>query len=162
MPPEPPKITLKLGRPTPTDVSSSRPNIPVPNGHIAQNGVSRNPFTGSSSNPPSNLNGMDKGRTTSAAGSPAPSQSIAMKNEMPARSSPAPPSGYGGHRTNSQSAVPPNSHSGAMLPPSTPGLANHNPYPQSSYAQSYNHHTNHASNTTFESKWRQPGKGRII
>ena len=157
MPPEPPKITLKLGRATPTDGPAPQINGPDQNGHAVQNGTSKTPFGGSSSNPLANLNGLDRGRSLStAAGSPAPSHAIAMKNEMPPRNSPAPTANYGGYRAVSQSAIPPHLQSGGMPPPSTPGLSNHSPY-----AQSYNHHANNASNAGFESKWRQPGKGEI-
>jgi hypothetical protein len=167
-----PKITLKLGgRGSP--VESPAPQTNGSNGTPA-NGTRRNPFGGSSSTatPAPNLDQLERAKSASGSvSSPTPSVVAPVKNEEGARNSPAIPAvGYTNHRGASQAVSTPGlpTPSIGMPPPSTPGVTNNgitnngnNTYTASGYAQSFPHQPQFPpQHSSFESKWRQPGKSK--
>jgi hypothetical protein len=84
-----------------------------------------------------------------------------VKHEEPARNSPALAAGQLNNSAPNQAAPSPNIPAAGMLPPSTSGLPNM--FTQGGYAQSFNHHAQYQNpNPTFESKWRQPGKSKLL
>ena len=92
--------------------------------------------------------------------SPTSSNAAVVKNEEGARNSPAIPPGYG-YRGVSQTVSTPGLNGSGMPPPSTPGLPQQNQYSQGGYAQSFNHQPQYQPpNPSYESKWRQSGKGK--
>lgn len=167
--PEPaPKILLKFGggggkaspaeSPAPQTNGSNGSDAPV-NGTVR-----RNPFGGSSSTPVPILDQLDRARSMSgsagAVPSPTPSNAALVKNEEGARNSPAIAAAYG-YRGSSQAVSTPGLNGNGMPPPSTPGLPQQNQYSQGGYAQSFNHQAQYQPpNPSYESKWRQPGKGK--
>jgi len=163
MPEPPPKITLKFGgKNSPADSPAPQTNDSNGNGVSANGTARRNPFGGSysSTTPAPNLGKLERARSMSgSASSPTPSTSAPVKNEDGARNSPAIPPGYNNYHSSSQTVSNPGLTGSGMPPPSTPGLSNHTIYTNGGYAQSFNHHAQYsASNPSFESKWRQPGK----
>jgi hypothetical protein len=159
------------GRPSPAD--SPAPLV-APNGRAnsPQNstGLRRNPFGSSqkSSNAVPSLEQLDRARSFSGSvASPTPSTSAMVKNEEGSKNSPSLPpatvslnqhssnginrSGSGVH-INGTSMLPPTSATPGL--PATPNFTS--TVPGSSYNPLSAYHT---PNSSFESKWRQPGKG---
>ncbi|KAF4634844.1 hypothetical protein G7Y89_g3266 [Cudoniella acicularis] len=156
------KITLKFGnRGSPAE--SPAPQVNGSSGTPA-NGTRRNPFGGSNTSiaPVPSLDQLERARSASgSAPSPTTSNSAVVKNEE-ARNSPAVPAPIqSNYRGTSQTVSTPGLPTSGMLPPSTPGISNHNMYTAGGYAQSFPHPHQpqfHVQNPAFESKWRQPGK----
>lgn len=160
------RITLKLsgqkGSPTPTPVV--QPNNSNGNGPQANGTGRRNPFGGSASvatGVPS-LDQLERARSMSGSvASPTVSSAGAVKHEDGRRNSPAlaPNTNY---RASSQAVSTPGLNSAGMLPPSTPGLGQTHSQP-GGFAQSFNQQPQYPiPNPAFESKWRQPGKGKLL
>lgn len=167
-----PKILLKFGggggKASPADSPAPQTNGSN-GGDTAVNGtVRRNPFGGSSATPVPALDPLVLDRARSMSGSvgavpsPTPSNAALVKNEEGGRDSPAIAPGYGYHGS-SQAVSTPGLNGNGMPPPSTPGPLQQNQYPQGGYAQSFNHQAQYQPPTpSYESKWRQPGKGKSI
>jgi hypothetical protein len=166
-----PKITLRMGgKGSPADSPASTTGL---NGSAdsPRNGMAprRNPFSGSqtSSVVVPSLGQLDRARSMSGSvTSPTPSASTLVKNEDGPK--PSPPT---------SSAVPNINHSGLhsssshvngthMLPPSgtIPNVLNQNSsYNITGHGQASNiFPTFHTPNPSFESKWRQSGKGKLL
>lgn len=170
--PEPtPKITLRMGgRPSPAE--SPAPATLNGRGNSPQNGVGlrRNPFGNSQKSSTAaipSLEQLERARSFSGSvASPSPSTSALIKNEEGSKLSPSlPPAAISLNQNNSnglnRSASSLHLNGNSMLPPTStapvsttanfasamPG-AIYNPVP-----------AYHNQNSSFESKWRQPGKG---
>jgi hypothetical protein len=159
------------GRPSPAD--SPAPPA-APNGRAAspQNstGLRRNPF-GSSQKPANaapSLEQLDRARSFSGSvASPTPSTSAVVKNEEGSKNSPSlPPATVGLNQSGSnglnRSASGIHINGSSMLPPAntTPGLPSTPHFTSTISGASYNPlPAYHTPNSSFESKWRQPGKG---
>jgi hypothetical protein len=158
-----PKITLKFGgQGKASPAESPAPQTNGSNGSDAPvNGTGRrNPFGGSSSTPVPTLDQLERARSMSdSVASPTTSNAALVKNEEGGRISPVIAPGYG-YRGNSQGASTPGLNGSGMPPPSTAGLPPQNQYSQGGYTQSFNHQAPYQQpNPSYESKWRQPGKG---
>ncbi|PQE22754.1 bromodomain containing protein [Rutstroemia sp. NJR-2017a BVV2] len=161
--PEPsPKITLRVGggRGTPADSPAPQTNGAGANSAASINGEGRrNPFssTQSSATPAPSLDQLERARSMSnSAASPTPSNSAPVKNED-AQLTAAPT--QGNNRATSQAVSTPTPAPSNMPPPNTPGASNYNTYNQNGYAQSFSHLAQqNVSSSSFESKWRAPGK----
>jgi hypothetical protein len=167
-----PKITLRMGgRHSPAD--SPAPSV-GPNGRAnsPQNptGLRRNPFGGSqkSSNVVPSLDQLDRARSFSGSvASPTPSTSAVVKNEEGSKNSPSlPPAtaslNQSGSNGLSRSVSGLHLNGTSMLPPTstTPGLPVTPNFASTIPGSSYNPlPAYHTPNSSFESKWRQPGKG---
>lgn len=157
----PPKITLRMGN------KASPAESPAPSAALNGNGdKGRNTFRGSqsvSSVPtPSQL---DRARSTSdSVASPTSSTAALVKNEDASKQSPVIQPTNSSLVPNGQATLP---HSGGaqVNGSSTPAAPmgalptppNLNPYLQGTSL--YNGQTYHPPNPSYESKWRQPGKG---
>jgi hypothetical protein len=166
-----PKITLRMGgRPSPADspapsgTVNGRGNSP-PNGA----GLRRNPFGSSqkSSTAVPSLDQLERARSFSGSvASPSPSTSALIKNEEGSKHSPSlPPAAMNLNQSNgnglNRSASGLHLNGNTMLPPTsttpvsaTTNFASAMPGPIYNPVLAY-----HNPNSSFESKWRQPGKG---
>lgn len=167
-----PKITLRMGgRPSPAD-SPAPPAVPNGRENSPQNnaGPRRNPFGSSqkSSTAVPSLDQLDRARSFSgSAASPTPSTSAVVKNEEGSKNSPSlPPTAMSLNQSSSDGLNRSTSglhlNGNSMLPPNsaTPGLPATPNFTSSMPGSSYNPvPAYHTPNSSFESKWRQPGKG---
>jgi len=164
-PPQNPRITLKLpgqkGSPAPSPAVQL--NGTNGSGPAANGSGRRNPFGGqvSASTGAPSLDQLERARSMSGSvASPTIPTATAVKNEDGRRASPAlvPTTS---HPASSQVSTP-GLNAAGMLPPLTPGATQS--YSQSGgFAQSFNHQPQYpVPNPSFESKWRQPGKGKNL
>ena len=154
---EAPKITLKFpgGKASPAESPAPPANGSGDNNTGINGSSRRNPFSNSraSATPMPNLDQPDS--TSASTASPTPSNPAPVKKEESARDSPA-VSSLNGVRGISQVVSTPGATSSTMAPPTTPGLPNSNTYTAGGFVQSFPHNTN----SSFESKLRQPGQGK--
>ena len=164
-PPQNPRITLKLPGQKGSPVPSPAVPLNVANGNgTAANGTSRrNPFGGSATTTPGvpTLDQLDRTRSMSGSvASPTIASAATVKHEDGPRHSPALVSNPN-YRAPSQTVSTPGPNTVGMPPPSTPGLGQGNSQ-SGGFAQSFNHQPQYpVLNPAFESKWRQPGKGKF-
>lgn len=165
-----PKITLRMGgRPSPAD-SPASPAALNGRANSPQNGMSlrRNPFGSlqKSSNTVPSLDQLERARSFSGSvASPTPSASAVIKNEEGSKHSPSiPPAAMSLNQSSTnglnRSASSLHLNGTTMLPPTstTPISATSN-FASAMTGPSYNPvPAYHTPNSSFESKWRQPGK----
>jgi hypothetical protein len=167
-----PKITLRMGgRPSPAD-SPAPPAAVNGRSNSPQNGVGlrRNPFGSSQKTSTAtvpSLEQLERARSFSGSvASPSPSTSALIKNEEGSKHSPSlPPAAMNLNQSNTnglnRSVAGPHLNGNTMLPPTsttpvsaTTNFASAMPGPTYNPIPAY-----HNPNPSFESKWRQPGKG---
>lgn len=160
------KITLKLGR-SPADSPAPHTNGSGSNTVSVANGEARKtPLTGSKPQhaAASAVDQLDQVRSLSSSvappsptvlSAPPPKSEVLFQNSPAVPNTSAAPANYANHRP---------APLAAMLPPSTPGLSNHNQHAQNGYAQSFNHPAGYSApshSSGYESKWRPPGKSML-
>jgi hypothetical protein len=163
-----PKITLRLGQrasPVPSPAAAPGLNAPIssPNGTVSR----RNPFAGTQtfSTAVTNLGQLDMARSLSGSvASPTPSMSAVVKKEDGAKPSPSIPPPAANYNQGGQNGLSGtiNSNTRPMLPPNGTGSNYGQYYGAAGQAQPYGQQAQQAPNPAFESKWRAPGKGRIL
>jgi hypothetical protein len=163
--PEPaPKITLKFGaKASPADSPAPQSNGSNENDAPVNGNTRKHPFSASSAVPIPLLDQLERAKSMSdSAASPTPSN--AAINEEASRNSPALNVGPGySYRGSCQTVSTPGLNENVMLPPSTPALPHPNQSSHGEFGQISNHAAQyHPPTPTYESKWRQPGKGKRI